>query len=102
MSWPLWYLLALIVAVGIIYALLKLKLSKNWIVAISVLMAIIGVGLDYCKENAILQPITDLYFSVFLKTRNGFFVGVFYVALGMFLSHKENLSLSLLLVTAHP
>ena len=100
MSWPLWYLLALIVAVGIIYALLKLKLSKNWIVAISVFMAIIGVGLDYCKENAILQPITDLYFSVFLKTRNGFFVGFFYVALGMFLSHKENLSLSLLLVTA--
>ena len=34
------------------------------------------------------------------KTRNAFFVGFFYVALGMFLSHKENLSLSLLLVTA--
>lgn len=99
MSWPLWYLLALIVAVGIIYALLKLKLSKNWIVAISVFMAIIGVGLDYSNENAILQPITDLYFSVFLKTRNGFFVGFFYVALGMFLSYKENMSLPLLLLT---
>ena len=100
MSWPLWYLLALIVAVGIIYALLKLKLSKNWIVTISTFMAIIGVGLDYCNENATLQPITDLYFSIFLKTRNGFFVGFFYVALGMFLSYKENLSFSLLLVTA--
>lgn len=97
MSWPLWYLLALIVAVGMIYVLLKLKLSKSWIIVISTLMAIIGVGLDYCNENAILQHITDLYFSAFLKTRNGIFVGFFYVAIGMSLSHKENLSLPLLL-----
>lgn len=97
MSWPLWYLLALIVAVGMIYVLLKLKLSKNWILAISTLMALMGVVLDYCNENAILQPISDMYFSVFVKTRNGFFVGFLYVALGMLLSHKENLSLPFLL-----
>ena len=96
MSWPLWYLLALIVAVGIIYVLLKLKLSMNWIVAISTFMAIIGIGLDYCNENAILHPFIDLYFSAFLKTRNGFFVGFFYVALGMQLSHKEKLNMPLL------
>lgn len=99
MSWPLWYLLALIVAVGMIYVLLKLKLSKNWILAIGTFVAVMGVGLDYCNENAILQPITDLYFSAFLKTRNGIFVGFFFVALGMFLSYKETLSLPLLLAT---
>lgn len=72
MSWPLWYLLALIVAVGIIYALLKLKLSKNWIVVLGILMAMIGVALDYCKDNSYFLSVTDLYFSLFQKTRNGF------------------------------
>lgn len=83
MSWPLWYLLALIVAVSIIYILLKLKVSKTWIVIIGILMAFIGVGLDYCHANQLLNPIVDLYFKVFLKTRNGFFVGLMYVALGL-------------------
>ena len=83
MSWPLWYLLALIVAVSIIYILLKLKVSKTWIVIIGILMAFIGVGLDYCHANELLNPIVDLYFKVFLKTRNGFFVGLMYVALGL-------------------
>lgn len=78
MSWPLWYLLALIVAVGIIYLFLKIRVSIYGIVVISVLMALIGLGLDYCKGNAVMQPITDLYFSVFQKTRNGF-LWVFYM-----------------------
>ena len=92
MSWPLWYLLALIVAVSIIYILLKLKVSKGWIVIISIMMALIGVGLDYCKENSLMSQITDLYFTAFLKTRNGFFVGFLYVALGMFLSKLGRIS----------
>ena len=93
MSWPLWYLLALIVAVGIIYILLKIRVPENWIVVISVIMAIIGLGLDYCKENSILQPITDMYFSVFQKTRNGFFVGYLYVALGLLCSRIKEVPL---------
>lgn len=98
MSWPLWYLLALIVSVGIIYGLLKLKVSKNLIVVCSVCMALIGVGLDYCRESALLQPVTDLYFSIFLKTRNGFFVGFLFVALGMWCANCERISLSLTLL----
>ena len=93
MSWPLWYLLALIVAVGIIYALLKLKLSKNWIVVLGILMAMIGVALDYCKDNSYFLSVTDLYFSLFQKTRNGFFVGFLYVSLGMFCSKLDRASL---------
>lgn len=92
MSWPLWYLLALIVAVSIIYMLLKFKVSKTWIVIISILMALVGVGLDYCHEYELLNPITDIYFKVFVKTRNGFFVGFMYVALGMLCAKLENLS----------
>lgn len=92
MSWPLWYLLALIVGVGIIYGLLRLRVSRNWIVIIGILMAMIGVALDYCKDNSIMQSITDLYFSAFQKTRNGFFVGFLYVSLGMLCSKLEKVS----------
>lgn len=92
MSWPLWYLLALIVAVGIVYALLKVKVSVKWIVVFSVIMAIIGVSLDYCKDNSLLHSITDIYFSIFLKTRNGFFVGFLFVALGMLCSRFERVA----------
>ena len=93
MSWPLWYLLALIVGVGIIYGLLRLRVSINWIVIIGILMAIIGVALDYCKENSIMQTIADLYFTLFSKTRNGFFVGLLYVSLGMFCSKLKEVSI---------
>lgn len=98
MSWPLWYLLALIVSVGIIYGLLKLKVSKNLIVVCGICMALIGVGLDYCRESAFLQPVTDLYFSLFFKTRNGFFVGFLFVALGMWCANCERLPLWLTLM----
>ena len=98
MSWPLWYLLALIVSVGIIYGLLKLTVSKNLIVVCGICMALIGVGLDYCRESAFLQPVTDLYFSLFLKTRNGFFVGFLFVALGMWCASCERLPLWLALL----
>lgn len=51
MSWPLWYLLALIVAVLIIWGLLKLRMPRRIILLLSVITALVGVGLDYCHEN---------------------------------------------------
>ena len=92
MSWPLWYLLALIVAVSIIYMLLKLKLSINWIIFISFLMALGGVGIDYCYENELLSPLTEIYFKLFQKTRNGFFIGYVYVALGLLCTKLDMIS----------
>lgn len=93
MSWPLWYLLALIVAVLIIWGLLKLRIPRKAILLLSIITAFIGVGLDYCHENGTLQTLTDAYFSIFAKTRNGLFVGFMYVALGMICSygHKNAL-----------
>ena len=93
MSWPLWYLLALIIAVCIIYVLMKYRFPMLWIVGLSILVAFIGYILDYCNENGIMQTITDLYYSIFLKTRNGFFVGFLYVSLGMFLAKTKKISL---------
>ena len=83
MSWPLWYLLALIVAVLIIWGLLKLRTPKRIILLLSVMTALAGVGLDYCHENGMLQTLTEPYFSLFAKTRNGLFVGFLYVTLGL-------------------
>lgn len=83
MSWPLWYLLALIVAVLIIWGLLKLRMSRRLILLLSVITALAGLGLDYCHENGMFQTLTNPYFALFAKTRNGLFVGFLYVALGL-------------------
>lgn len=83
MSWPLWYLLALIVAVLIIWGLLKLRMPRRIILLLSVITALVGVGLDYCHENGMFQTLTNPYFALFAKTRNGLFVGFLYVALGL-------------------
>ena len=93
MSWPLWYLLALIVSVIIIKVLLKLKFTKIGILLFGVCLAIIGVLLDYCKEHNILPSLVDVYFALFSKTRNGFFVGLLYVSLGMWCSKLKNMQL---------
>lgn len=101
MSWPLWYLLALIVAVLIIWGLLKLRIPRKAILLLSIITAFIGVGLDYCHENGTLQTLTDAYFSIFAKTRNGLFVGFLYVALGMICSygHKNALLIEIICLT---
>lgn len=95
MSWPLWYLLALIVAVGIIYLLLKLNIPKNWVLVLGILMAIVGVVLDYYKDNDIISFVANVYFNLFQKTRNGFFVGFLYVSLGLFCSQIDKISFNL-------
>lgn len=92
MSWPLWYLLALIVAVSIIYILMKFKVSQTWIVIISVLMAFVGVGVNYCHDHELLNPLVDIYFKVFKNTRNGFFVGFLFVALGLLCTKLDKIS----------
>lgn len=91
-SWPLWYLLALVVATGIIRIMLKKKVGITAIFATGVLMALAGYGLDYLHENATdgwMKRIVDVYFDVFTRTRNGFFIGLGYVTTGMLLAHCE-------------
>lgn len=97
MSWPLWYLLALIVAVLIIWGLLKLRMPRRIILLLSVITALVGVGLDYCHENGMFQTLTNPYFALFAKTRNGLFVGFLYVALGLVCSgvYKNQLILEI-------
>ena len=98
MSWPLWYLLALIVAVGIIYGLFRMKVSKIGVLIIGLFMALIGVGLNYCHEHSLMSYLTDLYFSVFLKTRNGFFEGFLFVSIGMLCATLEKIPTQVVLL----
>lgn len=98
MSWPLWYLLGLITAICIIYCLLRFRFSVNGIVIISVIIAVLGVSLDYLNDNSILPYISDLYFSVFVTTRNGLFVGFMYVALGLLCTRLKTIQLWLIIM----
>ncbi len=78
-SWPLWYLLGMLVAGSIIYLMVKLDFKAKSMYLIAALFAVLGVfidmmhGLGYC----------NLYFKLFLTTRNGFFEGLPYITVGI-------------------
>lgn len=84
LSWPLWYLLGMLVA-GVVTFLIvvvwKMKMTVLYVVA--TLFAISGVLLDYCNEHSVLLTITEAYYKLFQTTRNGFFEGLPYITIGM-------------------
>lgn len=83
-SWAFWYLLALIVAETIILIFRKVGISLGMQMIISTILHISGRILDYLHAcSGIQNTIIDMYFKVFLTTRNGLFVGLFYVSIGM-------------------
>lgn len=83
MSWPLWYLLGMLVAATIIYFMVSLNFKQRTMYITAITMAIIGISLDYCHDKGILQTITNPYFRLFLTTRNGFFQGLPYIMIGI-------------------
>lgn len=83
-SWAFWYLLALIVAEILILMLRKAKVSLKKQMVASVILFIIGVLLNYLHNYiGIRNIIIDTYYGLFMTTRNGIFVGFFYVSIGM-------------------
>ncbi len=83
-SWPLWYLLAMFVAGCIIYLLLRCKVKRTYWYILAVLFAVSGVFIDELRAND--WGGVNLYYSIFKTTRNGFFIGFPYIALGVFIS----------------
>ena len=83
-SWPLWYLLAMFVAGCIIYLLLRCKVKRTCWYILAVLFAVSGVFIDELRAND--WEGINLYYSIFKTTRNGFFIGFPYIALGVFIS----------------
>lgn len=92
-SWPLWYLLASVVAFTLIFCLLQSGISPVRVLFISVVMLFAGFGLGLLRDwnsvpPALAAPV-GLYFKVFGNVRNGLFEGFFYVAMGTVLGIWE-------------
>lgn len=98
LSWPLWYLLAMIVSGGIIYLLLKFKFSLHSMISVALLMFVAGILLDTWHSTGAV----DLYFVLFKHTRNGFFYGYPFMMIGLLISccnfMKNNVLLCLILL----
>lgn len=79
LSWPLWYLLAMITGGICLIMMSNLHFSK--IFTIAIFLYLTGIGLDYMQvydENCF----STFYFKLFKTTRNGFFVGFAYIMIG--------------------
>lgn len=93
----LWYLPATIVAVAIVYFLLKRGVSLNTVLFIGVCLYFIGLcGQSYFGLVAKI-PFPDgfkaavkSFHDFIVTTRNGVFEGVIFIALGAKLSQKDN------------
>lgn len=89
-SWPLWYLLALIISVYIIKLLINFNISINKILLISIFLTLIGLYISNFASHDNL--IISLYYKLFSSTRNGFFVGLLYVSIGFHIALKGGFS----------
>lgn len=93
-SWPLWYLLSLIISTLIIRIFIKRKIRIYYIFLCSILLSILGICLEYTKTNGAdfewMNNISMIYHKIFVTTRNGFFIGLYYVSLGMLMAQNEN------------
>lgn len=89
----LWYFLAIIVSVYLLYILLSVfKIKKEYIIVFAISMYLIGViGLRF-KENLAEIPLLSYYFRVFSTTRNGLFFGLLFVLIG-YLIRTSNLKI---------
>ena len=88
MSWPLWYLLGMLVAAVLIYIMVSLNAKAKTMYSIATVMALVGILLDYCNNNNILTAIVSPYFKLFLTTRNGFFQGLPYIMIGISIANE--------------
>lgn len=90
-SWAFWYLLALIVAEAIIMILTKFRATLKIQIFLSSSLFFIGIVLDYLYNyTGIRNVIIDGYYDLFMTTRNGLFVGFFYVTIGMVVARIQN------------
>ena len=98
-SWPLWYLLASAVAVLLIYIFRKIKCHFSYILLCSLVLFVVGYYYTTYHDvlydlNPLLHNIMMLYDKTFRKTRNGFFEGLAYIMLGLFLARWNSKKVS--------
>lgn len=93
-SWTLWYLNGLIFALFLIDILLR-KFSVKQIANIGAFIYLLGIGLAMLNGHLdslplFLERFIDLYFSLFVTTRNGLFQSFVFVAVGMLIAEIEH------------
>lgn len=83
MSWIMWYVLAMIVSL-LIYKLGRYtcQLAFKKLIIMAVCLTLLGLWMEYNNNCKISQ----IYFSIFKTTRNGFFVGYSYLISGMLIA----------------
>lgn len=90
---PLWYLNSLMVAILIMFLLLKYKVKLKNILKISCILYFLGVlGQVYyglIESIPIINKIYEYYFKIFSTTRNGVFFGLFYISIGILFSKNK-------------
>ena len=90
-SWILWYLLAMIYALGMIYFLYKKAFSTTQIILISVILFALGMGIDYIAHysgaNHFICQLNG--FSKALGLQGRFFSSALFISTGFFLSTKK-------------
>ena len=92
-SWPLWYLLASVVAFVLVYLCLRGGVASRRLLVVSAGFLLAGYLLMLLKGWADAPAVVALpvkaYFAVFSNVRNGLFEGFFYVAVGAVLGMRH-------------
>lgn len=91
-SWPLWYLLSIIVSLSIIYIFLKLNMSEKNIIIISIVVFFGANLMTYLTSitgqlSGILLIIVKLFEGVFGTGR--LFTGLAYISIGMYIAKRD-------------
>lgn len=95
-SWPLWYLLAMIVAGIIIYFMVYYRIKKSHIYAFALFALLLGIIIDNTKG---ISGLSSLYFKLFYTTRNGLFVGLPYLIIGIVIASNGIIAKRMLLIS---
>ena len=100
-SWPLWYLLASVVAVLLIYIFRKFKCNFNIILLCSLIFFMIGWCYStyhdlFSNFGHTEYILSEIYDKTFRTTRNGFFEGWIYIMLGVSLAKWNSRKFSLI------
>ena len=90
-SWPLWYLLATLYALILLWIVLKLKFSPTKLFCIWLGVTCISIGFDFLAKTDVSLPLFAQQLQLLVKytTGNGrIFQGITYIPLGIVLYYK--------------
>lgn len=84
----LWYVLAVIIAIIIIIPFYRRDKIKNAMIIGGVLyiFALICNNYYFLVENTVIQKIVDIYLKICISSRNGVFVGLYFVSTGIYIA----------------